>query len=77
MTKNRTVEIQAVASSAVASSSAWDGPNMAKLRETAAGRSVSRSEAIRIALSILTRAERERLTLAENEARRGIQCEDK
>ena len=76
MTKHRTVEIQAVASSAVASSSAWDGPNMAKLRETAPGRPVSRGEAIRIALGILTRAERERLTLAENEARRGIQWED-
>ena len=76
MTKNRTVEIQAVASSTVASSSTWDGPNMAKRRETAAGSSVPRGEAIRIALSILTRAERERLTLAENEARRGIQWED-
>ena len=76
MTKHRTVEIPAVASSAVASSSAWDGLNMAKLRETAAGRPVSRGEAIRIALGILTRAERERLTLAENEARRGIQWED-
>lgn len=76
MTKHRTVEIQAVQSSAVASSSAWDGPHMAKLRETGAGRSVSRGGAIRIALGILIRAERERLTLAENEARRGIQWDD-
>ncbi len=39
------------------------------------GRAVSRAEAIRIAHGILRRAERERLTLAENEARRGIQLE--
>ena len=58
MTKHRTVEIQAVKSSTVASSSAWDGPQLAKLRETGAGRSVSRGEAIRIAVGILTRAER-------------------
>ena len=44
--------------------------------ETARGRAVSRAEAIRIAHGILNRAERERLTLAENEARRGIQWED-
>ena len=40
------------------------------------GRAVSRTEAIRIASGILTRAERERLALAENEARRGIQWND-
>ena len=44
--------------------------------ETAVGRAVSRADAIRIAHSILKRAEQERLTLAENEARRGIQWED-
>ena len=44
--------------------------------ETATGRAVSRAEAIRVAHGILKRAEGERLTLAENEARRGIQWED-
>ena len=44
--------------------------------ETATGRAVSRAEAIRIAHGILRKAERERLALAENEARRGIQWED-
>ena len=44
--------------------------------ETVVGRAVSRAEAIRIAHGILKRAEQERLTLAENEARRGIQWEN-
>ena len=44
--------------------------------ETVVGRAVSRAEAIRIAHGILKRAEHERLTLAENVARRGIQWED-
>lgn len=44
--------------------------------ETVTGRAVSRAEAIRIAHRILRKAERERLALAENEARRGIQWED-
>ena len=42
----------------------------------AATRAVTRAEAIRIARGILKRAERERLTLAENEARRGIEWDD-
>ena len=41
-----------------------------------ATRPVSRAEALRIAHGILKRAERERLTLAENEARRGIEWDD-
>lgn len=41
-----------------------------------ATRPVSRAKAIRIAHGILKRAERERLTLAVNEARQGIQWDD-
>lgn len=41
-----------------------------------ATRAVSRAEAVRIARGILKRAERERLTIAENEARRGIEWDD-
>ena len=76
MTNHRIIEIQGIASSAVASSSAGDGPSLAKLLDSASEISVSRNEAIRIAHGILTCAERERLTLAENEARRGIQWDD-
>ena len=40
------------------------------------GRSISRSEALRIARQILERAERERLAIAESEAAQGIQWGD-
>lgn len=46
-----------------------------KLQEMV-GRPVSRAEALRTARAILERAEQERLALAENEARVGIQWED-
>jgi hypothetical protein len=52
-----------------ASSVAW-------LFEGVVGRPISRAEALRIASQILERAERERLELAEWEAKRGIQWEE-
>lgn len=51
-------------------------PTVANELDTAMGCAVSRVQAIRIAHSILKRAEWERLALAENEARRGIHWED-
>ena len=39
------------------------------------GRPVSRAEALQIADQIIERAERERIQLAEGEAKRGIQWE--
>ncbi len=41
--------------------------------EAVIGRAISRAEALRIARQILERAERERIEIAEWEARRGIQ----
>lgn len=76
VSNHRTDDLQAVAGGAVATSSATDGTAVAKRQEAAPGRAVSRAEAMRIAQRILERAERERLVLAENEARRGIQWTD-
>lgn len=44
--------------------------------QSSIGRPISRAEALRIAQQILEHAERERLELAEWEAKRGIQWED-
>ncbi len=53
----------------VAATASW-------ISEGVIGRSISRSEALRIAGQIIERAERERIQLAEWEAERGIQWED-
>lgn len=52
-----------------------DVSTVAQALETMIGRRVSRMEALRIARSILERAERERQELVEWEAMRGIQWE--
>jgi hypothetical protein len=53
-----------------------DVSTVARSLEGVIGRSISRVEALRIARHILERAERERIQLAEWEAKRGIQWED-
>lgn len=52
-----------------------DASTVAWALEGVIGRPISRVEALRIASQILERAERERLELAEWEAKRGIQWE--
>lgn len=52
-----------------------DAATVAWILEDVVGRPISRMEALRIASQILERAERERIELAEWEARRGIQWE--
>jgi hypothetical protein len=52
-----------------------DASSFAWILEEVIGRPISRAEALRIASQILERAERERLELAEWEAKRGIQWE--
>ncbi len=52
-----------------------DASTVAWILEGVIGRPISRAEALRIASQILERAERERMELAEWEAKRGIQWE--
>jgi hypothetical protein len=52
-----------------------DASTVAWILESVIGRPISRADALRIASQILERAERERMELAEWEAKRGIQWE--
>lgn len=52
-----------------------DASTVAWIIENIVGRPISRADALRIASQILERAERERMELAEWEAKRGIQWE--
>jgi hypothetical protein len=53
-----------------------DASTVARVLDGVIGRPVSRAEALRIARSILDRAERERTQRAEWEAERGVQWEE-
>ena len=53
-----------------------DSSTVTWVLQSVIGRPISRVEALRIAESILERAERERMELAEWEAKRGIQWEE-